>query len=93
MILGKVVGRSWGTIKHPCYEGRTVFAIQPILPDGTESGPSFLAVDSVGACPGQVVIVAREGNAARQVLGHDDDPLHSVVMGIVDDVHLSETLA
>jgi microcompartment protein CcmK/EutM len=47
---------------------------------------AFLAVDSVQAGEGDLVVVAREGNAARQVLGTDRDPFHAVVLGIVDEV-------
>ncbi len=85
MILGRVVGRSWGTVKHPVYEGRIVFHIQPVDPAGVPIGRSFLAVDAVGAGPGEIVLVAREGNTARQVIA-EDEPVHSVVMGIVDSV-------
>jgi ethanolamine utilization protein EutN len=45
-----------------------------------------LSVDSVQAGVGELVLAAREGNTARQILGKDTDPLHSVVLGVVDEV-------
>lgn len=85
MILGRVVGRSWSEVMDPVYRGRTVFHIQPLAQDLSPQGATFLAVDTVGAGPGEVVLVAREGNAARQVIA-PDTPVHSVVLGIVDEV-------
>ena len=87
MILGRVIGNAVATVKHRCFEGKSVLVIQPVGLDGkTPKGKSFLSVDSVQAGPGDLVLVAREGNCARQVLGSDDDPLHSVILGIVDDL-------
>lgn len=87
MILGRVIGNAVATVKHRCFEGKSVLVIQPVGMDGrTPKGRSFLSVDSVQAGQGDLVLVAREGNCARQVLGNDDDPLHSVILGIVDDL-------
>ena len=87
MILSRVIGNVVSTVKHPCFEGRSVLIVQPVLPDGrTPKGASFLSVDSVQAGVGDLVLAAREGNTARQILGSDNDPLHSVILGIVDAV-------
>ncbi len=89
MILGRVIGNAVATVKHRCFEGKIVLVIQPVAMDGrTPKGRTFLSVDSVQAGQGDLVLVAREGNCARQVLGSDDDPLHSVILGVVDDLQL-----
>ncbi len=89
MILCRVIGNSVSSVKHPVYEGRKVMVCQPVATDThTPNGRVFLGVDSVQAGPGDLVLVAREGNTARQILGNDDDPLHSVILGIVDQVNL-----
>jgi microcompartment protein CcmK/EutM len=89
MILCRVIGNAVSTIKHPCYEGRKVMVVQPVQTD-THSplGREFLAIDSVQAGPGDLVLAAREGNTARQILGNDNDPLHAVIVGIVDEVQV-----
>ena len=88
MILARVIGNAWSTVQHRCYDGKSVMVVQAVDTDGrTPNGPEFLAVDSVQAGPGDLVLVAREGNAARQVLGRDDDPFHAVILGVVDEVH------
>ena len=89
MILCRVVGNAVSTVKLPVYEGKAVMVVQPVQTDThTPRLTEFLAVDSVLAGPGDLVLVAREGNTARQILGSDEDPLHSVIVGIVDSVNL-----
>ncbi len=91
MILCRVLGNTVSTVQHPVYVGRTVLVCQPVQKDGvSKRGSAFLAVDSVQAGEGDLVVVAREGNAARQVLGTEDDPFHAVVLGIVDELHLGQ---
>lgn len=88
MILCRVTGNAVSTVKHPAYVGKIVLTCQPVQADGiTRLGRAFLAVDSVQAGEGDLVVVAREGNAARQVLGTSEDPFHSVILGIVDEIH------
>lgn len=87
MILCRVIGNSVATVKHPCFEGKAVMVVQPVKADGHSlAGRSFLSVDAVQAGVGDLVLCAREGNTARQILGKDTDPLHSVILAVVDDV-------
>lgn len=84
MILCRVKGNVVATVKQPCYSGQRVLIVQPVDERGFDLGDSFLACDSVLAGPGDTVLVAREGNCARQILGTADDPFHSVIVGVVD---------
>ena len=89
MILCRVIGNSVSTVQHKVYNGMKVLVVRTVKMDGKKpNGDVFLACDSVQAGEGDLVLVAREGNAARQVLGTDDDPFHSVILGIVDDIDL-----
>ena len=89
MILCRVIGNAVATVKHPVYRGRTVLVVQPVAADGrTARARAFLSIDSVQAGVGDLVLCAREGNTARQILGGDDDPLHSVVLAVVDEVQV-----
>jgi microcompartment protein CcmK/EutM len=90
MILGRVTGNVVATIKQPCYEGQRLLIVQPVDEVGNDKGDSFLACDSVQAAPGDVVLVEREGNTARQILGNPNDPFHSVIVGIVDKVTVAK---
>ncbi|MBM4365971.1 MAG: EutN/CcmL family microcompartment protein [Deltaproteobacteria bacterium] len=87
MILCRVIGNSVATVKHPCFDGKSVMVVQPVRADGKSAlGKTFLSVDAVQAGVGDLVLCAREGNTARQILGKDTDPLHSVILAVVDDV-------
>ncbi len=88
MILARVIGNVVSSVQHRAFEGRSIMVCVPVDTDGhTPLGSEFLAVDSVQAGPGDLILAAREGNAARQILGKDSDPFHSVIMGIVDEVY------
>jgi len=86
MILARVKGNVVASVKYPCYEGQRLLIVQPIDEKGDDLGDSFLACDTVYAGPGDTVLVQREGNTARQLLGTSLDPFHSVIVGIVDKV-------
>jgi ethanolamine utilization protein EutN len=90
MILARVKGNVVATIKYPCYAGHIILIVQPIDEHGKDKGDSFLACDAAQAGPGDVVLVEREGNTARQLLGTPDDPFHSVIVAIVDKVIVKE---
>lgn len=87
MILCRVIGNAVSTVKHPCFEGKSVLVVQPVGTDGkTPKGRSFLSVDAVQSGVGDLVLCSREGNTARQLLGRDEDPFHAVILGVVDEV-------
>ena len=86
MILARVLGTTVATHKHPAYQGRTVLVCQPLSPEGTLTGSTFLSVDFALAGAGDTVLIAREGNASRQLFEDDLAPAHSVILGVVDEV-------
>ena len=81
MILGRVIGEMYGTIKHRFYEGKRLLVVEK------DDGTYIIAADSVGAGADERVLVLDEGNGARQVFDSKDGPVRSVVVGIVDDVY------
>ena len=89
MIICKVIGTVVASDKDPSYEGKKVLLVEPRDPNGEKGkGRSFLAVDAVQAGVGDLVLVAREGNTARQILGDDKAPFHSVITAIIDSIDL-----
>jgi len=90
MILGKVVGTVVTTISHAHFKNRRMLVVQPlVLPDDPPEG-DFVALDNTHAGIGDTVLVNREGNAARQVLNNPDGCVISVIVGIVDSLHIQE---
>lgn len=90
MILARIKGNVVATIKQPCFAGHRLLIAQPVDEEGNDKGDVFLTCDSVQAAPGDVVLIEREGNTARQILGTPNDPFHSVIVGIVDKVHVEK---
>jgi len=87
MILAQVTGNVVSTIKAIGYESRKILIVQPVNPDGTHAGKTFLAIDAVQAGVGDTVLVMEEGGSARLIL---DEPgtftVKAVIAGIVDKV-------
>lgn len=93
MILCRVVGNAISTVKHPVFEKWAVMVCQPVDTHGQPNGPSFLSVDSVQAGVGDLVLCAREGNTARQILANFEEvPHHSVILAVVDELQVGEHL-
>ena len=87
MRLCRVLGNVVATVKHPAFHGHKLLVVQQVDTDGNDVGPSFLAVDTVQAGPGDQVLVMSEGNGVRQILGQGDRvPIRSLIVGIVDQV-------
>lgn len=86
MIIGRVIGQIYSTINHPFYDHKKLMIVEKSDPAGKPTGDYLIAVDTVGAGPGEPVLVLDEGNGARQVLGSSDAPVRSVIVGIIDQV-------
>ncbi len=88
MILGKVVGTVVTTISHRDYKGRKLLVVQPLGLEGEVPDTDFIALDNTHAGLGDTVLVNREGNGARQALKNPNACVISVIVGIVDSVHV-----
>lgn len=86
MKLARVAGNVVSTISNSVYDGRKLLICDLLDVGQRETGDYLIAVDHVGAGPGETVLVLDEGNGARQVLGWEDGAIRSVVVGIVDRV-------
>ncbi len=87
-MIARVIGRVWATSKHPSLEACKILLIRPLDLEGAAKGDAFLAVDSVDAGAGERVLVVDEGGSAGQVLGLEDPPIRTVVVGVIDEVRL-----
>jgi len=86
MMIGRVVGNVVSTVKHEVYHGKKILLVQPLGSDQTPQGNTIVAVDTVGAGIGEMVLVAMEGKAAAEILNVPRGPVRSMVVGIIDEV-------
>ena len=94
MILGKVIGTVWSTKKDENLVGSKLLIVRQLDLDFQEKSNFLIAIDSVGAGEGEVVLVA-SGSSARQTVITKNKPVDAVIMAIVDklDVSIKEVLA
>ncbi len=91
MFLAKVIGNIVSTQKNPRFQGMKLLMIQPyVTREGklAESGSSVVAVDSVGAGVGELVMFT-QGSSARLTEMTKDTPVDTVIVGIVDTVEVA----
>lgn len=87
MILARVLGNVVATEKHPAFHARKLLIVQPLDEKLAHNGKSFLAIDeNSSAGKGDLVLVLREGNGVRQIIGDKMAPIRSCVVGVVDEV-------
>lgn len=83
MLIGKVVGSVVATRKNDRLIGSKFLIIEPL--EKMQQGNSRLvAVDTVGAGIGEVVLVAM-GSAARIGCDMENSPIDAAIVGIVDN--------
>ncbi len=88
MILGKVIGTVWSTKKDENLVGSKLLIVKQLGLDFKEKENFVVAVDSVGAGEGEIVLVAT-GSSARQTNSTKNRPIDAVVMAIVDKLDIS----
>lgn len=89
MKLAVVTGTVTSTEKLPAYQSRKLLYVQPLSPDGAPQGASTMAVDYVGAGVGDTVLLGAAPGLAESVFQLKKAPINELVMGIVDQAHIS----
>ena len=85
MKLGRIIGSVMCTVKDPGLEGAKLLQLQPVDEAGKEHGDPLIAVDTVQAGPGDLVLW-EGGREAAMCLPDRFNPADAAVMGIVDRV-------
>ncbi len=86
MFLGRVIGNVVATQKEPKYEGKALLIVQPISLEGEDHGIVVVAVDSVGAGPGETVLVVVEGRSTALAMDRKLVSANAAIVGIVDHI-------
>ena len=88
MFLGKVIGTVWSTKKDENLVGSKLLIVKQVDLEYNEKENFVVAVDSVGAGVGEIVLVAT-GSSSRQTKITKDKPVDAVIMAIVDKLDIS----
>ncbi len=90
MILARVVGDVYSTVKNVHFEGSKILIVQPLNPDLSPKGSSLLALDRVDAGPDDLVLVNKEGGSARIIFQNQHIPVQAVIVAVVDGLDVVE---
>lgn len=91
MILAKVKGNIVSTQKNPHLKGHKLLLIHPVdLSGGYIGEKDMIALDLIDSGIGDTVLVVQEGAAVKQILGHTNAPVHTIIVAVVDDIELSK---
>jgi microcompartment protein CcmK/EutM len=86
MLLCRVQGNVVATHKHSSLNGWRLAVCQPINSDGAPEGSPQVAVDPLGACTGEKVLISSDGLATRRLVGDDTSPARWILICIVDEI-------
>jgi microcompartment protein CcmK/EutM len=89
MILGKVVGTIWATRKDEEMVGMKLQIVKHIDLDYKLKDSFVVAVDTVQAGVGDIVLVT-SGSSARQTAVTKNKPVDAVIVAVVDKLDISE---
>ncbi len=88
MILAKVVGTVVATRKDEKLLSTKLLLVRPVDPKGKADGNHLVAIDTVDAGPGEIVLVV-SGSSARMATGLGSCPVDAAIIGVVDTVSMT----
>ena len=86
MFLGKVIGNVWATRKYQALKNMKLMFVQPMNANYEETDEPIVAVDTVGAGPGEVIFYITASEAVIP-LPVDMAPVDASIVGIVDTIN------
>lgn len=87
MLIALVIGTTVSTIKDEKLAGRKLLIVRQTDERGNPSGKPFVAVDTVDAGVGDLVLTAA-GSSARQTFLTKDAPVDAVIMAVIDSLQV-----
>lgn len=87
MLIARVIGSAVATIKDEKLVGRKLLIVRQTDEHGEQVGKPFVAIDSVDAGTGDLVLTAA-GSSARQTNQTKDTPVDAVIMAVIDSLEV-----
>jgi microcompartment protein CcmK/EutM len=91
MKIALVIGSTISTIKDNAISGRKLLIVRDADTGGKERGEPYVAVDTVSAGTGDLVLVT-DGSSARYTNQTTNAPVDAVIVGVIDSLELSGTV-
>lgn len=88
MRIGKIIGTVTATRKDERLVGYKLLLTQPYV-NGQAKGEPLVAVDTVGAGIGEIVLYAT-GSASRNAANKPQSPIDASIIGIIDSIDVVE---
>lgn len=89
MRTGRVIGTIWATRRHPSTEGLTLQWVLPESVAGEPDGSPIVAVDTVGAGPGERIFFVTASEAVIAIEEVEEAPIDAAIVGIIENFTLS----
>ena len=87
MLIARVIGTAVSTIKDEKLTGRKLLVGRQTDEHGEVLGKPFVAIDTIDAGVGDLVLTAA-GSSARQTTITRDTPVDAVIMAMIDSLEV-----
>lgn len=91
MLIARVIGTTVSTVKDEKLTGRKLLIVRQTDEFGNAVGKPFVAIDTVEAGVGDLVLTAA-GSSARQTSITKDTPVDAVIMAMIDSLEVDGTV-
>ena len=91
MQIARVVGSTVATIKDEKLVGRKLLIVREADERGNAVGKPYVAIDTVDAGFGELVLIAA-GSSARQTTVTKDTPVDAVIMAVIDTLEVDGSI-
>jgi ethanolamine utilization protein EutN len=89
LLLAKIIGTVVATRKDPRLDSHKLLLVRGMDPSGKVDGAPLVAVDTVDAGVGETVLIV-SGSSARMAAGMKDCPVDAAIVGIVDQIEVTD---
>ena len=87
MQIALVIGSTISTIKDEAIRGRKLLIVRKADTAGNMTGDPFVAVDTVSAGTGDLVLIT-DGSSARFTSQTNNTPVDAVIVGVIDSLEV-----
>jgi microcompartment protein CcmK/EutM len=87
MLIARVIGTTVSTVKDEKLTGRKLLIVRQTDEFGEPVGKPYVAIDTVDAGIGDLVLTAA-GSSARQTNLTKDTPVDAVIMAMIDSLEV-----